>query len=204
MKRSIIAAGAAAAFAIAGSAQAATTTNIDINAKVDSKCGITSQASSITLADLTDSNAKVREGVTEEIAQKLNDADVVAFCNNGGSKVEVKRAVLALNGASGNGLVGDFAQFINYNLDTSINGLALDSTSTDGASTVATRFGGHISQSEVATHVKFTKATSNGAAVASSSGTSRTSANGWQARTDRRMAAGTYTGYVSIELTPAA
>lgn len=204
MKRSILVASAAAVFAIAGSAQAATSTQIDINAKVDSKCGISSDASSISLTDLTNADAKVREGVTEEIAQKLNAANVIAFCNNGGSKVEVKRAVLALNGATGSGLVGDFAQFINYNLDTSINGLALDSTSTDGASSVATRFGGHDSKSEASTHVTFTKATTNGAAVASSSGTSRISANGWVPRTDRRMAAGTYTGYVSIELTPGA
>ncbi|TCM20663.1 hypothetical protein EDF56_102326 [Novosphingobium sp. PhB165] len=204
MKRSILTASAAAIFLVAGGAQAATTTSIDIKAEVDSKCGISSQASSITIGDLTDANAKVRSTVTDEIAQKLTDANVVAFCNNGGSNVKVSRAVLALDGATGNGLAqGDFAQYIRYNLDTSINGLALDSTSTDAGSTVAQRFGGHDSLSAVETHVKFTKAVSDGTAVASSNGANRTATN-WSSLTDRRMAAGNYTGYVSIELTPAA
>lgn len=204
MKRSILAATAVAAFALAGSAHAATSAQININAKVNSKCGISTQASSISLEDLTDANAKVRSTVTEEIAQKLTDANVVAFCNNGGSTVKVERAVLALQGATGSGLAaGDFAQFIRYNLDTSINGLALDSTSTPNGSTVAQRFGGHDSLSSTATHVQFAKATADGAAVASTNGASRT-ATDWSSLTDRRMAAGTYTGYVSIELTPAA
>ncbi len=203
MKRSILAASAVAMFAVAGSAQAATTANIAINAQVDSKCGISSTASSITLGDLTDSNALVRDGVTEEIAQKLNAANVIAFCNNGGSKVEVKRAVLAPANTTGNGLAGDFAQYIRYNLDTSINGLALDSTSVSGPSTVAQRFGGHYSASEAATHVVFTKAASAGAAVAATGDGDRTSTN-WNGTTDRRMVAGNYSGYVSIELTPGA
>ncbi|WP_395337162.1 hypothetical protein WBP06_21715 [Novosphingobium sp. BL-8H] len=204
MKRSILAASAVALFAVAGSAQAATSAQININAKVNSKCGISSQASSISLEDLTDANAKVRSTVTEEIAQKLNAANVVAFCNNGGSTVKVQRAVLALDGATGNSLAqGDFAQFIRYNLDTSINGLALDSTSTPNGSTVAQRFGGHDSLSEASTHVQFARATSDGAAVASSNGSDRTATN-WSSLTDRRMAAGNYSGYVSIELTPAA
>ena len=204
MKRSILAASAAAVFAVAAGSANAADTRIDINAQVDSKCGISSQASSITLGDLTDANAKVRSTVTEEIAQKLTDTRVVAFCNNGGSNVRVARAVLALDGASGTGLAqGDFAQFIRYNLDTSINGLALDSTSTDEGSTVAQRFGGHDSLSSAATRVQFVKAASQGAAVASSNGSSRTATN-WSSLTDRRLAAGNYSGYVSIELTPAA
>ncbi len=112
--------------------------------------------------------------------------------------------MLALDGASGNGLAqGEFAQFIRYNLDTSLNGLALDSTSTDGGSTVAQRFGGHDSLSSAATRVQFVKAASNGNAVATSNGSSRTATN-WSSLTDRRLAAGNYSGYVSIELTPAA
>src|SRR5690606_29022120 len=98
---------------------------------------------------------------------------------------------------------GGFAQFVRYNLDTSINGLALDSTSTDGGTVVADRFGGHDSGSSTATHVKFAQAASNGAAVASSSGATPTAATGWASLTDRRLAAGDYTGYVTIELTPA-
>ncbi len=204
MKRSILAASAAAVFAVAaGSAQAATT-NIDISAKVDSKCGISSQSSSISLTDLTDGNAKIRSTVTEEIAQKLTEARVVAFCNNGGSTVKVQRSVLALAGANGNGLAqGGFAQFINYNLDTSVAGLELDSTSTANGSTVTQRFGGHDSLSETNTHVKFAKAANRGAAAPATGGSDRTDVN-WTAVTDRRMAAGNYSGYVSIELTPAA
>lgn len=204
MKRSILAASAAAVFAVAAGSAHAADTSININAQVDSKCGISSQTSSITLGDLTDANAKVRSNVTEEIAQKLTDARVVAFCNNGGSNVKVERAVLALDGARGNGLTdGDFAQFIRYNLDTSLNGLALDSTSTPGGSNVARRFGGHDSLSSAATRVQFVKASSQGAAVASSNGANRTATN-WSDLTDRRLAAGNYSGYVSIELTPAA
>lgn len=206
MKRIILAAGAAAVFAAtAGVASAApATTQIDINALVASKCGISQQASAITLGDLTGSNAKVLSTVTDEIATKLTAAKVVAFCNAPNAKVKVERAVLTRAGASGNGLTtGGFAQFVRYNLDTSINNLALDSTSTQDASTVTDRFGGHDSLSSTATHVQFAKASVNGTAVASSAGSSPTATN-WSELTDRRLAAGTYTGYVTIELTPGA
>ncbi|WP_395397546.1 hypothetical protein WBP07_23660 [Novosphingobium sp. BL-8A] len=205
MKRSILAASAVAMLAVAGSAQAATTANIAINAQVNSKCGITSTASSITLGDLTDSEAKVRSTVTDEIAQKLNDADVIAFCNTGGSSVNVKRAVLSLKDAkfSNDFAEGGFAQQIRYNLDTSIGGLALDSTSTPGATTVAKRFGGHFSSSDSSTHILFTKAVADGTAVPTV-GTYDPTAVNWGSNTDRRMAAGNYSGYVLIELTPGA
>ncbi|MBL4897184.1 MAG: hypothetical protein JKY75_10050, partial [Erythrobacter sp.] len=125
-------------------------------------------------------------------------------CNAPNSQVEVQRAVLARVGATGTGLTdGGFSQFVRYNLDTSINGLALDSTSTVGASTVANRFGGHISLSSTATHLQFAQAASNGQAVASSNGSTST-ATDWSSLTDRRLAAGNYTGFVNVILTPGA
>jgi hypothetical protein len=205
MKKIIFAASAVAVFAAtAGAASAAPVeTTININAQVDSKCGISANASSIALGDITGANAKVKSTVTEDIAQKLTDAKVIAFCNAPNSTVKVERAVLARVGATGTSLTsGGFAQFVRYNLDTSINGLALDSTSTDGGTVVADRFGGHDSAGSTATHVQFAKAAVNGTAVASSNGSSETATN-WSSLTDRRLAAGDYTGYVTVELTPA-
>lgn len=206
MKRIVIAAATAALVAgVAGTASAQVNKQVDINGTVASKCGISAQSSTVTLAnDLTDANAKVRSAVTQEIATALNGAKIVAFCNHGNSQVNVERAVLARDGATGNGLTtGDFAQFIRYNLDASINGLFLDSTTTAGASTVAQRFGGHDSLSSTATHLQFAPSASGGAAVASSNGSSPIATN-WSSLTDRRLAAGAYTGYVNVTLTPGA
>lgn len=206
MKRIILAASTAAIFAAtAGTASAApVSTQIDVNAQVDSKCGISATSSSITLGDITGANAKVLSTVTDDIATKLTAAKVIAFCNAPNATVKVERGVLTRVGATGNQPTsGGFAQFVRYNLDTSIDGLALDSTSTAGGTVVADRFGGHDSSSSTATHVKFVKATADGTAVASSNGSSPTATN-WSSLTDRRLAAGNYTGFVTIELTPGA
>lgn len=206
MKRIILAASAAAIFAAtAGVASAADNVRVDIEGEAESKCGITAQESVVTLSsDLTDANAFVRAAVTSEIATALNGARIVAFCNDAGATVTVKRSVLALNGATGNGLAtGGFAQFVRYNLDTSLGGLPLDSTSTPTGSVIGQRFGGHNSLSDPNTHVKFTVAGTNGPAVGSAGGSDREATN-WGSNTDRRLAAGDYTGYVTILLQPAA
>lgn len=204
MNRIAFVAASAAALLIAGAASAQSKT-IAINGTVAPKCGVSAQQSTVTLSgDLTDTNAKVRSAVTNEIATALNGAQIVAFCNGVNNSVEIKRAVLARVGSTGTGLTeGDYAQFIRYNLDASLNGLALDSTSTDGASVVAARFGGHDSLSSAATRIAFAQATADGAAVASSNGSTPTAVN-WSSLTDRRLAAGTYTGSVEVVLTPGA
>lgn len=204
MNRIAFVAASAAALLVAGAASAADK-SVAITAEVAAKCGVTAQKSTVTLSgDLTGTDAKVRSGVTTEIANALNDAQIIAFCNGVNSKVEIKRGVLALAGYSGFGLAGGgFAQFINYHLDASLGGVTLDSTSSDGASTVAARFGGHTSLSDSNTHVRFTQAVNNGAAVASSGGASLT-ATSWGSSTDRRLAAGAYTGTVEVIVTPGA
>jgi|GEM_PF-530471 len=205
MNRIAFAAASAVVLLAAGaaSAQSSVSQTVNINASVAPKCGVSAQQTTVTLAnDLTDSDAKVRSGVTTEIANALNGASIVAFCNGVNNSVEVKRAVLARTGSTGNGLAdGGFAQFVRYNLDTTLNGVALDSTSTDGATTVASRFGGHISLSDTNTHVRFAQAASNGAPVATSAGSTPTAVD-WSSLTDRRLAAGTYTGSVQVILTP--
>jgi len=207
MNRTAFVAVSAAALMIAGAASAQTSQSqtVAINASVAPKCGVSAQQTTVTLSqDLTDSDAKVRSGVTTEIANALNGARIVAFCNGVNNSVEVKRAVLARTGATGNGLAdGGFAQFIRYNLDASLNGVALDSTSNDSATVVPSRFGGHISLSDTNTHVQFAQASSAGAPVASSNGSTPTSVN-WSSLTDRRLAAGTYTGSVEVIVTPGA
>ena len=205
MNRIALVAASTAALLVAGAASAQDSQSVAINASVAPKCGVSAQQTTVTLAaDLTDADAKVRSGVTTEIANALNGARIVAFCNGVNNSVEVKRAVLARTGATGSGLAdGGFAQFIRYNLDTSLNGVALDSTSTEGASTVASRFGGHISLSDSNTHVRFAQAASNGAPVASSNGSTPTATN-WSSLTDRRLAAGAYTGSVEVIVTPGA
>ncbi|WP_313472129.1 hypothetical protein [Brevundimonas sp.] len=205
MNRIAFVAASAAALLVAGAASAQDSQTVAINASVAPKCGVSAQQTTVTLAaDLTDADAKVRSGVTTEIANALNGARIVAFCNGVNNSVEVKRAVLARTGATGTGLAdGGFAQFIRYNLDASLNGVALDSTSTDGASTVPSRFGGHISLSDSNTHVRFAQAASNGAPVASSNGSTPTATN-WSSLTDRRLAAGAYTGSVEVIVTPGA
>lgn len=204
MKNILIAAASVATIAFAGTASAQQA-SVDINAAVASKCGISTQQSVITLGtDLTDDQARVRGAVTQEIATALNGAQIVAFCNAPNSTVNVERGVLTRVGATGTGLTdGGFAQHVRYNLDTSINNLFLDSTSTAGGSTVANRFGGHISLSSTATHLRFDPATSAGTAVASTNGSSPTATN-WSSVTDRRLAAGSYTGFVTVTLTPGA
>lgn len=205
MNRIALVAASTAALLVAGAASAQDSQSVAINASVAPKCGVSAQQTTVTLAaDLTDADAKVRSGVTTEIANALNGARIVAFCNGVNNSVEVKRAVLARTGATGAGLAdGGFAQFIRYNLDASLNGVALDSTSTEGASTVASRFGGHISLSDSNTHVRFAQAASNGAPVASSNGSTPTATN-WSSLTDRRLAAGAYTGSVEVIVTPGA
>ena len=204
MKKIATAAAAAAlSIAFAGTASAqAVNQQVDINANVASKCGISAQQTSVTLGDLTDAQAKVRSAVTQEIATALNGARIVGFCNAPNSQVEVQRAVLARVGATGTGLTdGGFSQFVRYNLDASINGLALDSTSNTGSSPVANRFGGHISLGSTATHLQFDPTASDGQAVASSNGSTPIATN-WSSLTDRRLAAGNYTGYVNVIMTP--
>lgn len=205
MKNLLLAAASAAAFAFAGTASAQTVNQqVDINALVASKCGVSAQQTTVTLGDLTDSQARVRSAVTQEIATALNNARVIAFCNAPNSTVNVERGVLTRVGATGNGLTeGGFAQFVRFNLDTSIDGLFLDSTSTAGGSQVNARFGGHYSLSSTATHLRFDPAASAGTAVATSNGTSPTATN-WSSLTDRRLAAGNYTGFVNVTLTPGA
>ncbi|HCB77303.1 MAG TPA: hypothetical protein DEP68_00830, partial [Erythrobacter sp.] len=119
--KKLVSAAAAVALSIgfAGAASAQTVNQqVDINANVASKCGISAQQTSITLGDLTDANAKVRSAVTQEIATALNNARIIGFCNAPNSQVEVQRAVLARVGATGTGLTdGGFSQFVRYNLD---------------------------------------------------------------------------------------
>lgn len=205
MKTFLTLAASVAALGIASTASAQQVSQqVDINAIVGSKCGISAQQTSVTIGDLTGADAKVRSAVTEEIATALNNAKIVPFCNAPNSKVEVQRAVLARTGASGTGLAdGGFAQFVRYNLDASINNQFLDSTSSDGATTVANRFGGHVSLSDAKTHLLFSQASVGGAPVASSNGSSPTADN-WSSLTDRRLASGNYAGYVNVILTPGA
>ncbi len=205
MNRIAFVAASAAALLVAGAASAQDTQSVAINASVAPKCGVSAQQTTVTLAaDLTDADAKVRSGVTTEIANALNGARIVAFCNGVNNSVEIKRAVLARTGATGTSTTeGGFAQFIRYNLDATLGGVALDSTSTDGASTVASRFGGHISLSDSKTHVLFAQAASNGAPVAAANGSTPTATN-WSSLTDRRLAAGAYTGSVEVIVTPGA
>jgi hypothetical protein len=205
MKRILLAAVGVATLVAAGAASAQENQTVAINATVAPKCGVSAQSSTVTLpADLTNSEAKVRAAVTDEIAEALNGARIIAFCNGVNNSVTVERAVLAREGATDNGLTeGGFAQFIRYNLDASINGMLLDSTSDEGATTVAKRFGGHLSSSSEATHVRFAKATSDGAAIASRGGSSATAGN-WLGLTDRRLAAGAYTGSINLIVAPGA
>ncbi len=206
MKKILVAAVSVATLAIAGTASAqAVNQQVDINASVAKKCGISAQKTSVTLNDLTDSSAKIRAGVTDEIATALNGAKIIPFCNHANATVNVERAVLAAQGATGSGLAqGGFAQFVRYNLDASINNLPLDSTSSVGGSVVPQAFGGHISLSDANTHIKFASAATAGTAVASSNGASPTAATGWSSLTDRRLISGTYAGYVNVTLTPGA
>lgn len=205
MKRIILAAASVALFAGSASAQSVNQT-VTFEGEVAAKCGISAQSSSFVLnSDLTDSAARVRAAVTQEIADGLNNARIVGFCNGLNNNVTVERDVLARDGATGNGLTdGGYAQFIRYNLDASINGLPLDSTGTPGATTVTQRFGGHISLSDSNTHIRFAPSASNGTAVATSNGATRNAATGWSSLTDRRLAAGDYTGAVTVTLSPAA
>src|SRR5690606_28211023 len=104
MKKVLLAAGAIAALTTAGTASAQVSQRVDINASVDSKCGVTAQQTVVTLGDLTNAQAKVRASVTQEIADALNGAKIIAFCNAPNSTVEVERAVLARDGRTGTGL----------------------------------------------------------------------------------------------------
>ncbi len=205
MKKIAFAAASAAALLVAGTASAQQV-QVDINGTVASKCGVTAQNRSITLAnDLTNAQAKARESVTQEIADALNNSKIVAFCNQVNSQVEVKRAVLRLAGwTNANGAGGGFANQIRYNLDASLGGTFLDTTTEAGASTVASRFGGHDSLSVSSTHVRFAPSAANGAAVATMSTHADAFAAGFSSNTDRRLAAGTYQGAVQVVLTPGA
>ena len=204
MKRIILAATSAIALAAtAGAASAAETAQININAEVASKCGIKTSSSLISLTDITGTDAKVRSDVTADIATKLNEAKVIPFCNKANSTVKVERAVLTLAGGTTGLAAGGYAQAVRYNLDASIGNVALDTTSVAGASTVAQPFGGHTSEGDVNTHIKFVEAVQNGKAVATVGNFSPV-ATDWGANTDRRLIAGSYTGYVTIELTPGA
>jgi len=201
MNRVIFAAASAAALLVASTASAQSAT-VTINGSVDAKCGVTAGSSTVSLAsDLTNSQALVRSAVTQEIATALNGAAIIPFCNGVSNSVEVKRGVLARSGATGGGLLGDFAQYVRYNLDASIGNTLLDTTSTDGATTGIGRFGGHNSASSTATHLRFAPAAVAGNAVASSGGSDTTSGN-WSSLTDRRLAAGAYQGSVQVILTP--
>ena len=208
MKRILCAAASVAALTLtagAASAQDAQNAAVADTATVNAKCGVTARANTVEVAgDLTGTDAKVRSGVTTEIANALNTAQIVAFCNGVNNSVTIERSVLARTGSTGNGTTeGGFAQFINYHLDATINGMALDSTTTAAASSVAQRFGGHTSLSDSRTHVRFAQASSNGAAVAASGGSNATALN-WNAATDRRLAAGAYTGSVNVIVAPGA
>ncbi len=207
MKKILTLAASIAALSVAGTASAVETagTNqqVAINANVASKCGISAQSSVITLGDLTGADAKIRGSVTQEIATALNNANIIPFCNASNSSVEVQRAVLARVGGGTNLTDGGFAQVVRYNLDASIDSLALDSTSVEGPSVVTARFGGHVSASDTNTHLSFAPASSNGTAVATS-GTAALTAVSWPSQTDRRLAAGNYTGSVNVILTPGA
>ena len=201
MNRVIFAAASAAALLVAGaaSAQSATST-LTINGTANAKCGVNATTATVSLPnDLTNDRALVREAVSQEIASALNTANIRPFCNGVGNSVQVVRSVLAHSDASGGGLTGGFAQYVNYNLDASINGLELDSTTTANASTVG-RFGGHNSDI-AATRINFA---ANGVARAATSNTNDVTSTNWSNTTDRRLVAGAYTGSVSVIIAPAA
>lgn len=204
MKRILCA--TAGLMAIAGAANAQDVESLAINGEVAAKCGVYGSTLTVDLPqELTNENAMLRGAVSGEIATALNGARLIAFCNGVGNTVQVERAVLANTDASitdnGSLASGGFAQYVKYELDMSLNGTVLDST-TSATASPANRFGGHNSGSSSATWLQF-QAVGN-AVPSSNSSNNKFAASGWASLTDRRMAAGNYVGSVRVTVTPGA
>jgi hypothetical protein len=218
LNRLLAAAASLVALAIAAPAFAADTpdsTDVTINGTIAPACSVTATSNSVTLPDgsIANSDSYVNPGVAAAIANALNGAGVYAWCNGNHNAVVVSRTALVTNGGvDQNG----FASGVRYDLwitiadafATNTNSSLVDGSS-DGAGNgpgigVGTSY--YVSafgQPGPGTQVIFSAegGTGNVSAVSNPS-PSYDGPYGGFTTTNARLLAGTYTGHVTITLTP--
>lgn len=209
----------AAVAAIATPAFAQDSNNHDVTITVQgstpAKCNIAADDSTITLTgyDLTNDQGRVRNNVDQKVANALSGLNLKAWCNGARNGVAVSRSALT----TGNGnAVNGFNQAIVYDLNVLIDGATRDGAAFfDGTSDGPANGPGIGAGSGIAVPAfgptgqgsKISFVTEPGTSVdAVSNGqggaeVTRTAFNGSE-NNAARMVAGTYTGTVTLTLTP--
>lgn len=219
MKKFIMSSVALAAIAV--SAPAFAENNHDVTITVEgstpAKCNINSDDTQVTLEgyDLTNDQGRVRANVANKVANALTGLNLRAWCTGGHNGVVVSRS--ALTTGNGNATDTGFNQAIVYDLNMNIDGATrngqafFDGTSDGpgngpgigvGSGEVVPEFGptGQGSKiSFVQEPGSTVSATTNGQNGAE---TDRVAFNGTES--NARLVAGTYTGTVTVTLTPGA
>lgn len=226
MKRILLAAAAITAMAGAAQAQVAAVAQpkveraITVNAAADAYCGINGAGTSVNLSqNLVNSNAMVVGGaVQDDIVSKLNALNLTAFCNGANNTVNLQRSALSLGGTntSRDNLTSEgFAQAVIYDLGVAIagavrgdgatfaNNVIEDTTDGQGGPFPVGRFG----PTGTGAAVTFADAVSSGA-YNTARATTRTTggvfgpSSNYSSLNGTRLAAGSYSGEVRLELTP--
>jgi hypothetical protein len=210
----------AAVAAIAAPAFAQDSNNHDVTIKVEgstpAKCNIASDDTSIILTgyDLTNDQGKVRTNVDQKVANALSGLNLKAWCNGARNGVAVSRSALITG--NGNATTTGFNQAIVYDLNVLIDGATRDGAAFfDGTSDGPANGPGIGSGSGIVvpafgptgqgSKISFvTEPGTSVAAVTNGQGgaeVTRASFNGAE-NNAARMVAGTYTGTVTLTLTP--
>jgi hypothetical protein len=216
MKKIFAAATAIAALATAtpaladGDNTSTDTTTITVNANNPAKCNVTSSALTVALADnqISNNDGFAVSDLGSKVAAALDGLTVSAWCTGGNNTVNLQRTALVRNGSNGAKTSEGFNQSIIYDIAMDVaDANRVDGTkpiegTSDGAvgPTNVGRFGPNGVGSEV-TFSNEAGSSSNASSVGTSGGSGPRS--GFTADA-ARLAAGAYTGTVTIVVTPGA
>lgn len=182
------------------------TTTITVNAFNPAKCNVTASANTVALASnqISDSDGFAVTDLGTKVAAALNGLTINAWCTGAKNTVNLQRTALVRNTTSGDQTTEGFNQSVIYDINMDIAG----AVRADGTTPLEGSSDGNVGPTDV---MRF-GATGAGAAVsfsqeAASNASSVGTAGGSGPRSGftssaARLAAGQYSGTVTIIVTP--
>jgi hypothetical protein len=177
-----------------------------VNGATPAKCQINADTTTVALSgDITNDGGFVKSDLGETIANQLNTLGVKAWCTGANNSVSLGRTSLTLDGSSGGVDAGGFNRNVIYDLLMKIDGAVRvdggdQEGSEDGLDSGANPKFKHFGPSGAGAALTF----SDGYTQASATGSADTSsgARSLFPNSSARIVAGSYTGTVTLQITP--
>lgn len=218
MKRILVAAVALTALGVAAPAfasQSEVSSTITVNAENPAKCDISATSATVTLASdsISDANGMLSGGFKGAVVNALNQNGLSAWCTGAHNRVVVSRSALQTGDGTQDG--DQFAKAVIYDVILSMNGAQRDSAPTDANLVDGTEDGatndngpnvkiGAFGPTGAGSAMVFSYEDSAGdpTAVSNGQGTGELNRGAYNPISGFRLVAGTYTGTVTIAITP--